>query len=114
MQPRPVQLLHRTAPPTQTTLPLVQQDIDKRNYYFKKIYGLLDRKADMDLNYSAILENAIQKEFQKTVNESIPTQNLYARIVEYCLEDCRRMRRLGERLKQQSVVMQGLYEKDNP
>jgi hypothetical protein len=45
----------------QTTLPLVQQDIEKRNYYFKKTFELLDRKADMDLNYSAILEAAINK-----------------------------------------------------
>lgn len=68
----------------------------------------------MDLNYSAILENIIQKDYQKIVNESIPTQHLYARIVEYCLEDCKRIRRLGERLKQQSTVMQSMHEKDNP
>lgn len=97
-----------------TTLPLIAQDVEKRNYFFKKAFSLIEKKAEMDLNYAGLLEGIILKDFQKPVNEAVPTQFLYNRLVDYCLEDCRRVRKVGERLRQQSSAMQSLYEKDVP
>lgn len=107
-------LLSRNSTSTQTTLPLIAHDVEKRNYFFKKAFSLIEKKSEMDLNYANLLEGIILKDFQKPVNESIPTQFLYNRLVDYCIEDCKRVRKVGERLKQHSAAMQSLYEKDVP
>lgn len=61
-------LLHRTLLSTQSNLPSMGQDIEKRSYFLKKAISLLDRKADMDLTYASTLDNLIIKDYLKPVN----------------------------------------------
>lgn len=96
------------------TIPLIMHDSERRGYYFKKAFSLLDRKAEIDTCYASTLETLISKEYQKSVNQNVPTQYLYARIVEYCLEEAKRMRKVGDRLKDQATTMQGHYQRDSP
>lgn len=61
-------VLRGIAPPIQTTLPLIAHDVEKRNYFFKKAFNLIEKKSEMDLNYASLLESIILKDYQKPVN----------------------------------------------
>ena len=73
--------------------------VDRRNYFFRKMTGLLSRKAAMDLNYSTLLHNLIDKEYQKEIQPGVASQYFYQTIVDTIVEEANRMRHLGQQTK---------------
>lgn len=63
----------------------------------------------MDINYSNLLENIIYKDYVRPTNDNRPSQYLYHKIIEILLEETRRIKNFGERLKENVCKMQDLF-----
>ncbi len=62
------------------------EDIDRRSYFFKKTSILIQKKAEIDINYANSIENVLIKEFVKNTNTRLASQALYQKLVVTMLE----------------------------
>lgn len=91
---------------------LIAQDVEKRNYFYRKAVALLDRKAELDLNYANLLEQVINKDFVKSTNRQVPSQHLYCKLVSIILEEPKRIRKMAQDIKEKSAYMNSIIEAD--
>jgi hypothetical protein len=72
------------------------EDVDRRNYFYKKTANLLQRKAELDNNYANVLESVLNKEFMKNTNNKLSSQILYQKLVSLIQEEPKRVRNMAE------------------
>lgn len=75
--------------------------------------SLLDRKAELDLNYANLLEQVVSKDFLKSTNRQISSQHLYCKLVSIILEEPKRIRKMAQDIKEQSAFMNSIIEADS-
>ena len=75
------QIQFRTPSSIQTNLSLIAQDVEKRNYFYRKTASLLERKASIDNNYANLLENLLNKDFLRATDCTLSSQALYSKLI---------------------------------
>lgn len=89
----------------QNNLSLIIQDVEKRNYFYRKTASLLQRKSNIDTNYANLLDNIIAKEYHRATNHKLPSQALFGKLVSIMQEEPKRIRQLAEVMKEQADKM---------